>query len=242
MLCAYRPPIPPVASTTRDRLDHQRLLAARGEHAGHCAGGIGEDAAGLDAVEHQDRRAGPHRGDHGAHDLATGGVSLRMDDTAARMRRLQAELQRAGGVAVEAGSAASTRSAIAAGASREDAGGSGGVTETVAGGERVGDVQRGLVVGSDAGGDAALRPGGGRLRAQRRGGQYHHGGRGHVQRAHQPGEAGPDDHRAPGQIGQNRHHFTASMRSTARRARSATDGSIVTSCVMVSSECGCCRA
>ena len=150
-----------------------------------------------------------------------------MDDAAAAMRRLKSELQDAGGVAVEAG---------ADGHERFDGVGSAGknalrrrrVAEPVPGRERVGEMLPGVVIGPDAGGDAALRPDARRFGPERRRRQNDDRTRRQMQRRHQAGKAAADDDRLAGKR-RGGAHRTASIRSTARRAGSATDGSIRTS-------------
>ena len=137
-----------------------------------------------------------HRGDQRAHDRRPRAVARDMDDAAAAVRGLQAEREAAPGVAVE-GDAVALELGDGGRRRRGDAGGDGGIAEAVAGGQRVGGVQRRIVVLAHGGGDAALRPGRGGALGKRRLGEQDHGLRRQPQRRHQPGQAAADDDGAP---------------------------------------------
>ena len=98
----------------------------------------------------------------------------------------------------------------------------------VAGGERVGRVQFRAVVGAERGGEAALRPECRAFGAERRLGDDDDRARREAQRGHQAGEPGADDRDAAVERAKIGAH-SAIILSTARRARSAIAGSIVTS-------------
>jgi hypothetical protein len=117
---------------------------------------------------------------------------------------------------------------------RRDARGDRRVGEPIAGGERVGGMQCGRIVLAQRGRDTALCPGAGSALGERRLGEKDHLLRRQVERGHEAGEAAADDDRPAAEIGGELIHHPpprqiASMRSTARRAGAATEGSIVTS-------------
>lgn len=127
--------------------------------------------------------------------IAARTVAFGMDDATAIMRSLKPEREFAGGIPVEANARLLQR--------RDhrwrlgnDAGGNGWIAEPVAGGKRIGKMQRCAIVGADAGGDAALRPGARRLRTKRRAGDDDGRFRCEGQRCHQPRKPAADDHRA----------------------------------------------
>ena len=100
--------------------------------------------------------------------------------------------------------------------------------EPVARGERVGRVQRRAVVGAERCGEAALRPQSRAFGAQRRLGDEDDRARREAKRRHQAGDPGADDRDAAVESAQIGAH-SAIILSTARRARSAIAGSMVTS-------------
>ena len=130
----------------------------------------------------------------GAHDLASRGVAFRVNDAPAPVRRLQPQLEGAVAVTIEAGAHVDEIGNGRRG-TFEDAMRGFGIAKAVAGRERVGDMEVGAVVGADAGGDAALGPGARGFRPERRGRQHDDRAGCHVQRRHQTGQTGPDDHR-----------------------------------------------
>ena len=106
--------------------------------------------------------------------------------------------------------------------------------EAVARRERVCGVQGRAVVRAHRGGQAALRPEGRALGAERPLRQHDDRPGRELERRHQAGDAGADDDDAAAQR-QDLGAHSASIRSTARRAGAATAGSIVTSPSSVSS-------
>ena len=113
-----------------------------------------------------DRRGATDGLDDGAEDFAAAGVALGMDDAVAAMAGFEAEADRALRRAVEAG--AEGRKFVDQGRRRlDDAAGDNRVAKAVAGGERVGQMQFGAVIGADRRSQAALRPGAGGLFAER---------------------------------------------------------------------------
>ena len=108
------------------------------------------------------------------------------------------------------------------------------VAEPVAGGDRVGRMERRRVVRAQRRRQAALRPKRRALRAKRPlRDQDDRAGR-KLERRHQPRDSGADDDDASAQRDRFDGH-SASIRSTARRAGAAIAGSIVTSPSIVSS-------
>ena len=130
------------------------------QHAGDAAV-VDQQAAGFQPLDHRDRGRGLHGGDQGAHDRGARAVARDMDDAAAGVRRLQAERQAAGRIAVEH-HAVALELDDGGRRRRGDAAGDGRIAEAVAGRQGVGGVQGRPVVLAHGGGDAALGPGRGR--------------------------------------------------------------------------------
>ena len=110
----------------------------------------------------------------------------------------------------------------------------GAVAEPVAGGDRVGGMERRRVVRPQRRREPALRPERRALRAKRPLREQDDRAGRELERRHQPRDAGADDDDAPAQRERLGRH-SASIRSTARRAGAAIAGSIVTSPAIVSS-------
>src|SRR5271169_4692234 len=192
-----------------------------------------EQTTRLDAFENLDRSRPARRGDQSAHDFTARGVAAGMDDPPPGVRGLQAERQSAAGLAVEIDPEKGECFDRSGSLSRE-APDHIGIAETVAGSERVRGVQVRSVVDADRSGEAALRPKCRTLGANvaLRDEQYRP--RRQMQRGHQPGDPGADDYYAPVE-GAHVGRHSATIRSTATRARAASAGSMVTSVRIVSS-------
>ena len=204
------PPTPPVARIARCVVNSSGLTAG-GEHAGERVV-LDQKPARLDAFGDGDdgvRRTAwvsPHqfqlrRRRHRHARCAAGSAPPQTE----RKRALRGSIERH----AEARQGSDRRR----GGARDAAGGF-GVAKPVAGAERVGQMQRRIVVISDAGRETALGPGAGPLHAERRLGNKHHGMRRHAQRRHQPGEASANDDRSSGECTDVRVHI-ASILSTA---------------------------
>ena len=116
---------------------------------------------------------------------------------------------------------------IAAGAAARIARATAPIAKPVAGFQRIGEMQGEIVVGPEAGGDAALRQHARRLKAKRRLAEQQHRHRRQRERGRQAGETAADDDARAGGVHMRRlsmSYFTASMRSTARRAGAAMRG------------------
>ena len=189
---------------------------------------LDDQAPYFDLLQHGYRGGFPHRLHQGADDLGASAIARGVDDAAARVCRLQPERKRAGRGAIEGGAMPNERgNGVRTGL--QNAPGHRRIAQAIAGRQGVLQVQRGVVVSADSRGHATLRPCAGGAGTQRRTGQHKHRQRRQVQRRHQAGEAGADDD------GTILNHRTASMRSTASRARAARPGPIVTSWRMSSS-------
>ena len=123
-----------------------------------------------------------------------------MDDAAAGVRRLQAERQAAGRIAVEH-HAVALELDDGGRRRRGDAAGDGRIAEAVSRRQGVGGVQGRPIVLAHGGGDAALGPGRGRSFGQGHLGQQDDGLRREPERGHQPGKATADDDGAAGEVG-----------------------------------------
>jgi len=166
-------------------------------------------------------------------DVAAACVAPSMDDPAARVCRLKTESDLAIGILIE--SHPELRQPFdPGGRGAKDRRGNLLIAKTISGGEGIRQMQRCVVVRSDTGGNAALRENARCFEPQRRAAQKQHRLWRQRKRGHQAGKAPTDDD--GGAIGiMQRRHLTDSIRSTARRARAAMPGSIMTSCCIVSS-------
>ena len=157
-VCSNKPPTPPVASTAR-RVGSNTGLAGgrRGEH-GRDAPVLQHQAPRLYPLEHGDTRGFGARPGPRTHDLASGSVAPGMHDTPPRMRRFEAEQERA----VPVAGRTARRSVRALDRIRpvpQDTLDDGfGIAQPVTGRDRVGDMRRHAFIGADGRGDAALRP------------------------------------------------------------------------------------
>src|SRR5262249_14567528 len=165
-----------------------------------------------------------------------------MHDAAVAVRGFQAELESAVGPTVK-GDAPAGQVFDGAGGSGSDALDHRSITQFGARSDGIGRMQSRVIVRSDSRGDATLCPGAGRAQGEWRLGEHDDGLGREMQGGQQSCESGTDDDRLARKRVSNLLHgeFSeggsqiASMRSTARRARAATSGWIVTSGPMVSS-------
>ena len=199
-------------------------------------------------LEHLDA-AGAQRAGERAGDLRAAGVAAGVHDPVAAVPALAGQRRAAVGAGVEPGAERLQRGDR--GRRLLDEGAHGVlVAEPGAGDQRVGDVQVGVVVGTEDGGQAALRPGGAAVTERALGDDGDRAaGVGQRHRRHQAGGAGAHDddvgraHPAGRRQRQRRHQAgprpghsptgdgvpRAIIASTAARARAATSGSTVTS-------------
>jgi hypothetical protein len=146
----------------------------------------------IDAFEHGDRGSQTHGFDQRPHDLSAGGVARRMDDAAATVRRLEPKKGSSVRPAIEPDAVArQIVDRLCAGAHNPL--GETGVAESIAGAERVGEMQRRIVIAAQARRDAALSKRACRPHSQGSAGQKHDRLRREMQRRHQPGDPCPDD-------------------------------------------------
>ncbi len=111
----------------------------------------------------------------------------------------------------------------------DDAGSDDGIAKPVAGGERIGQMQGGAVIGAETGGNAALRPGARRFSAEASAGDDRADRLWRKrQRGHQAGKAAADDDGAAGELGQQSRSYCQHPLDSAAAA-TATAGSTVTS-------------
>ena len=180
-----------------------------------------------------DRRRRTRGREKGAHHFAPGAVAAAMSDPPPAVGGLEAEREAAVSRAVET-DAESRELFDRRGRGLSQALDDRAVAEPVAGGDRVGRMERRRVVRPQRRRQAALRPKRRALRAKRPlRDQDERAGR-KLKRRHQPRDASADDDDAPAQRDRFDGH-SASIRSTARRAGAAITGSIVTSPSIVSS-------
>ena len=196
--------MPPVAMTTALGAEARAGPdGSDGEHAAHRVV-LDDEAPRLEAFEDVDRGRRARRRDEGAHDFAPGAVAAGMGDPPPRVRGLQAEREAAVSRPVETRRRAARgfRSPRARRAVKQldDR----GVAEPVAGGDRVGGVQRRRVVGARAPPPCRPAPSGSSL--PRRAAPCEQDDRAwrERQRGHQPGDARADDDDAPAQRAQVR--------------------------------------
>jgi hypothetical protein len=137
-------------------VDHERTLRVHREHA--LDGIVLDDQASrLDALQQRDRRAAAHRCDQRAHDLAAGAVAGGVYDPVAAVRRLQAKPPAAIGPPVER-HAKSGEMLDRRGGRVDDAARDGFIAQASACGERVSEMQGGIVIPAHRRGKSALRP------------------------------------------------------------------------------------
>ncbi len=186
-----------------------------------------QQPAHLRTFQDCDGRRVENGGCKSPHNGRARAITFGMQDAPAAMSGFQPENEPALCIAIE------TNSGSFQGI--DDGGGSGDdicchsrVTEAVACGERIAKMQCSAVVSAKACGNAALRPGAGRFATERAAGQKQDRLRCERQCCHQAGNTAADDDR-PARILRQSVTHTASILSTARRAATATAGSIVTS-------------
>ena len=179
--------------------------------------------------------------DERAQDGVTGRVAAGFDDAAPLMRGFAPQRQLAGIVAIERRTEFEQffdpRRRIARENFDDRL-----VADSGAGTLRVDCVQRRRIVFAHRRGDTALRPIGRRAFPKPRLAKHGHRHRREFQRGHEPGDAGAHDERPAAAFfhrrrPQSRGWLSSSIRSTERRARSATAGAIVTSNSIAWSEC-----
>ncbi len=185
-----------------------------------------QQPAHFGAFKNRDRRCAQNGGGESPDDGRARTVALGVQDAPSAVGGLQPEDGPAIGVPVEAHPGLLQRLDDSRGGGN-DIGGHFRIAETVSSGERIGKMQRDAVIGTEACGNAALRPGARRFAAKRTTCQKQHGLRRKCQRRHQAGNAAADDGR-PVLLRQALAH-TSSILSTARRAAAAMAGSTVTS-------------
>ena len=135
-----------------------------------------------------------------------------MNDAASSVRRLPSQAQCSSRITVKA-YAVLQQHLDSGRAGCGDPSGDVGVTQAVACGERIREMQRGIVVWPHGGGDASLRPGAGGLGLQRSLGEHNDRHRRQTQCRHQPGDSAADDHRRPADMACDWGHG-AHVRST----------------------------
>ena len=235
--------MPPVASTTAPAVKATLApdASSRAVNAEHAAL-VDDEIESGDVLGNRDRGLRFDGLDERAQDCVTGRIAAGFDDAAPLMRRFTPEREFAGVVAIERGAEFEQffdpRGRIA----RENFDDR-FVADAGAGPLRVDRVKRGRIVLADRCRNAALRPIGRRAFSQSRLAEHGHRHRREFQRGHEPGDACAHNQGAAaaflhGRGAQSRGcRLSSSMRSTERRARSATSGAIVTSNSIASSEC-----
>ncbi len=168
-----------------------RAAGAFGDKAGNLAI-LDAQAPRGKAFKDRDGRRSANSGGQSQSNLAAGLVAAGVDDAVTAVRRFEAEFQAAVGAAIE-GHAEPQQIFDRARPAGDDLFDDWRVAKSVAGCERVLDLQGDAVIRADAGGDAALRENAGRVFADRRLAQQHARLRRELQRRHQPGDAAADD-------------------------------------------------
>ena len=198
-------------------------------------------------IENRDRRRCGNRGDESGHNGLAGAVSVDAHDAPRAVRRLPRQAQPAIEIPVERH--AVRQEVLDAGArlARENMGDA-GVGEPRSRRDRVGRVGLRAVALANRSGDATLRPGGRRAFAERLRRQHGDRKRRKPERRKQPGQSSADDKNAVRSartaelqrffnaqfahnhplLSKTRQAVRSIIRSTARRARTATSGSTVT--------------
>ncbi len=138
--------------------DFQQPALSLGQHPANPAALVLQEGVQANILADLHVRRGHGPGDHGLHDRPAGAVALDPGDAGVGMGGLKAEGEMAGLVAVEGGS--SRHQAVYGGPPRGgDRVSDGGVHQARAGGNGVGGVDRGVILGAQSRGDAALSPG-----------------------------------------------------------------------------------
>ncbi len=163
-----------------------------GQNAADSAGGVHQQRQGADVFADLDVGAGPGLGGNRQHDGAAGAVAADAGDAGAGMGGLQALDEAAVRVAVE-GRAKVGQPAEGRGALTGENVDRLRLAEAGAGGQGVGGVECGGVIGGHGHGDAALGPGRGAAFVQRRGAEHERAAGGGGQGGGEAGEAGADD-------------------------------------------------
>ncbi len=239
-------------------MEHAPAVRLDGQHA-HDLAVLDDQIDGEGLVHHPDGGGTAHGFHQGAHDLGARGVAG-VQDAAAAVGGLAAEGERAGVIQIEMGSQGEQGFHPLRPLGGEDVHDA-RIVQTRARGQGIRGVQGRRVVLAHGGGDAALGPGAGAAEAQAGLGQHGHAQRRAAEGRGQAGGAGAHDQDlgAPDpidsqsaettespqagspQISAELVHLpsllpTASMRSTATRARAATWGSTSTLYSIVCSE------
>src|SRR5208337_670866 len=194
---------------------------------------LNEEPLYCGSLEQGDGGCLVHTTRRGVHDFAPARIAAGMNNSPARMRGLQAKNKSALAIAIE-WNATPDQFGDCRRRRGENCAGNGLIANAIACIERVGEMLRKIIVRPKARCDPALREDARCLKAERRLAQKDHLLRRQRESGGQARKTAAHNNASPGRV-VNIHHFTASMRSTARRARGAISGSIRTSCCIVSS-------
>ena len=220
-------------------VEDERTVGVPGEDAGDAAA-VPHQLEGEGALEDGEAALRAERGAQGAHDLGARGVP-RVQDACSRVRGLAREVELAGGVPIEARAEGQELREPLRPLARQ-AGDGRRVAQLPRHREGVRRVERGRVPRPHRAGDSALRPRAVARASQGALGQQVHPPAAEAERDREPGRAGAehDDvglaNRVEASVHRPAPRPTASIRSTARRARSATTGSTSTRCSISWSE------
>src|SRR3984893_3172572 len=214
------------------RSENRGAADAFGENSCHAVV-FDEQPPRRETLDQGDRARFARKTGQWPHDFASAGIAAGMNDPPPRVRRFEAKGKFALAVAVER-HATPDQFADRGRRGFEDRARDRFVAETIAGLERIGEMQRKIVVRPNTRGNPALGEDARGFNSKRRFAEEDYRPGRQAKSGGQARQTAAYDDACPRAV-DNIHQCTASMRSTARRAGAAISGRICTSCCIVSS-------